>query len=749
MVSFLIAACLAASTAPSFGPTPDWVVPLEVPLTSDLEGSWVTLLSDRQLRAATSVEVYTRDVWLVRTLSGVTSLATQEFEWEPSWESLTIHGIWVWRDGKRREAWHRDDARLLEAESRRDERIYDGRLTYRVELRDLRAGDVVEVASTVKGENPVMGGRFAKTMSLSRPFPVETLNLSVAWSRERKLGMRLMAGAPAPSVSSKGNESVMTWRLTRPAPIELEAQVPSDVEVWPAVEFSDWADWAEVAAFANRLFAVPSADERTRAEVERLRALPAEKQLREVVRFVQDDIRYVGIELGPHGHLPHAPGWVLERGFGDCKDKALLMVELLRGLGRKAQPVLVASDGFGDTARLPSPFAFDHAIVRVELLDGPRFIDGTERNRVGDPSGWETPALGHVLVVDPTTVGLTPLPEPKTSQPALEITQRWIEPEGSGLAAVKVESTATGQRASLLRSALQNRPRAEFQKDRLELRREDFEQKLEAAGLDWSEDGIEGRVTLTETYDVSTLKLAGDYRLHALAIGEELRLPSEQTRRWPFAVEHPLHLHETIIFQSQTPLDPERFTLTNRTFTTPAFTLTVTQKMTSRRIELEWDYVTLRDRITPAEWGSFQETSREALASLSYGIMNRVEAKSATQVDSAWPLYVGLCFVLLVLVGLALVDREGRPSLKGWFRRWRFRRRQQDSRGASATTAMPVVSLDAARALFRSNACPQGHEWPGSGDVVDTVRLGDQRVTVVGRRCKTCDQTEVRYVILP
>ena len=128
-----------------------------------------------------------------------------------------------------------------------------------------------------------MGGRFAKTMSLSRPFPVETLNLSVAWSRERKLGMRLMAGAPAPIVSSKGNESVMTWRLTRPAPIKLEAQVPSDVEVWPAVEFSDWADWAEVAAFANRLFAVPSADERTRAEVERLRALPAEKQLREVV----------------------------------------------------------------------------------------------------------------------------------------------------------------------------------------------------------------------------------------------------------------------------------------------------------------------------------------------------------------------------------------------------------------------------------------------------------------------------------
>jgi hypothetical protein len=41
-----------------------------------------------------------------------------------------------------------------------------------------------------------------------------------------------------------------------------------------------------------------------------------------------------------------------------------------------------------------------------------------------------------------------------------------------------------------------------------------------------------------------------------------------------------------------------------------------------------------------------------------------------------------------------------------------------------------------------------GHAW---GEVAsgDTVRLGDERVTVLTRRCTSCDAKDSRYVKLP
>ncbi len=746
MVS-LVALVIAAT--PAVGPTPSWVVSVEYPFTSTAEGAWVGLLTDRQVRVASTVETYARDAWLVRTLDGVSALATQEFEWDPAWQSLTIHGIWVWRDGKRRGAWHPEDARVLEHQSLRDERIYDGRLTYRVELRDLRVGDVIEVASTRTGENPLMKGHYATRLSLASPRPLEVLSLSVTWARPRALAMRLIAGAPAP-LEQRADTVRWSWLRTHPE-VTFEPHLPPDLEVWPAVEFSDWADWHDVALWANRLFTSASAiiDERTRAEVARLEKLPHEQRLAALVRFVQDDIRYVGVELGPHSHQPHPPGWVLERGFGDCKDKALLMVALLKGLGLRAQPVLVSSDGIGTTAPLPSPFAFDHAIVRAELGNGPRFIDGTEQNRLGDPAQWEIPTLGQVLIVEASTTALTTVASSAApATPDLRRTQRWIEPDGSGLATFELSTVVSGENAGALRSEVRNQPRADLQKSRLRQRERDFGQKLEPLGVEVSEEAQVGAVTLTERYGVLTLKLAGERHLQTLDIGDELWLAPEPTRTLPFAVRHPRHLHETVIYQSQSNLDPKRFTLTNKTFTTPAYTLKLEQKIEGRTLTLDWDYVTLRDRITPLEWPAYRGTTTDAVAALGYGIENRVQPTRPDEAEDAWPTYLCGAVAVVGLMGLVLTERIDRPGLMAWFRRRRFRRKHAASPGETASLAQPVDTIEAARALFRAT-CQRGHAWNEALEVADTVRLGDERITVVRRRCGTCSMTEVRYVKLP
>ena len=96
------------------------------------------------------------------------------------------------------------------------------------------------------------------------------------------------------------------------------------------------------------------------------------------LQWVQGEIRYFSVSLGESTHRPHDPAWVVQRRYGDCKDKTYLLVSLLRELGIDAQPMLVSLQSRRMPAKLlPSPEVFDHAIVRVRLQGKSYYLDGT------------------------------------------------------------------------------------------------------------------------------------------------------------------------------------------------------------------------------------------------------------------------------------------------------------------------------------------------------------------------------------
>lgn len=114
-------------------------------------------------------------------------------------------------------------------------------------------------------------------------------------------------------------------------------------------------------------------------------------RLASLLGFVRGKLRYVAAESGIDGHRPTAPREVLERGWGDCKDKSLLLVALLREAGIDAWPALIRL-GSGDRidAEFPSPFQFNHVIVAI-AAEG-----------VAAP---DDPVAGGLLFVDPTQDG--------------------------------------------------------------------------------------------------------------------------------------------------------------------------------------------------------------------------------------------------------------------------------------------------------------------------------------------------------
>jgi transglutaminase-like putative cysteine protease len=99
---------------------------------------------------------------------------------------------------------------------------------------------------------------------------------------------------------------------------------------------------------------------------------------------VQAEIRYFSVSLGESSHRPSQPGLVLERRYGDCKDKSLLLMSLLKELNIPSRAVLLQSKGRKSLSKsLPSPQLFDHAIVQVTIGGKAFYLDPTRLGQYG------------------------------------------------------------------------------------------------------------------------------------------------------------------------------------------------------------------------------------------------------------------------------------------------------------------------------------------------------------------------------
>lgn len=90
------------------------------------------------------------------------------------------------------------------------------------------------------------------------------------------------------------------------------------------------------------------------------------QKLARVADYVQRNIRYFVIERGIGGHQAHPAGDIFRYKYGDCKDKATIVISMLQVAGIQAYYVPVDHRrGFVDPA-LPSAFG-DHMISAIEV----------------------------------------------------------------------------------------------------------------------------------------------------------------------------------------------------------------------------------------------------------------------------------------------------------------------------------------------------------------------------------------------
>lgn len=468
MRHFLLLLTFLAAAAPSlradvvFSPPSAWVEDLPArtlpatPTASVVAGTeWI--LFDDQIRATAPVERYNRRIVRITSPAGLQNWQEIEIDFDPSYETLILHHVRIQRGNSSIDALPPQDVRVIQREPDLTQRIYDGRLTALLFLRDLRPGDTIDFAWTTRGSNPILDGKFVDTTYLALTEPAREIRWRLVHEKSRDITTRIeksgaaVVSRPLPGGMVEKRVSVESSPAFLPS-----VEAPSWVNPWPRVEASEFHGWSDVAVWAARLTSSvleQSDDASVRATASLFSGPgidPRESAIR-AIRFVQDEIRYLGIEAGPHSHRPHAPSLVLERRFGDCKDKSLLLVQLLRRLGFTAHLALVDSSGGRDLPNsLPSPFAFDHAIVVLKNPSGDIWIDPTITETGGTLETLAPPKLDMALVVAEGSRQLVPIPQKKELD-GTRVTERWTLHEDDS-ASFEVVSVYSGRDADEIRS---------------------------------------------------------------------------------------------------------------------------------------------------------------------------------------------------------------------------------------------------------------------------------------------------------
>jgi transglutaminase-like putative cysteine protease/Flp pilus assembly protein TadD len=165
-----------------------------------------------------------------------------------------------------------------------------------------------------------------------------------------------------------------------------EPNLPPDVPRYPEIRYSTGASWQAIAAEYAKIVDAHTAPAAVQPIVDKLTAgkkSVADKEAA-ILDYLDREVRYTGIEFGEAALVPHDPAETLAHKYGDCKDKATLLVTMLRAAGIPAYVALLNASARMDVpADQPGMGSFDHAIVYVpgnpKHGEPPLWIDATDR----------------------------------------------------------------------------------------------------------------------------------------------------------------------------------------------------------------------------------------------------------------------------------------------------------------------------------------------------------------------------------
>lgn len=535
----------------SEGPMPSWVVPMEFPLPIETKGSHLQfLLMDSQENWPEHTQYYHMAVKIL-TQTGVEAVGQLDIGFEPSFQKLLIHDVRIYRDGM----WidqknSRHD--LLQREEELEENLISGELTMVYFLEDIRPGDILEYAYSTVGTNPLFASHYFDRTAFQINFYIEKISHRLLTYPDHCFAIKPYNAAIEPIVRDRSDTlREWHWEVIQPEVYIEEESEPDWYQSVAFIEMSDYRNWGEVAAQIVPLFSLPE-DFDVSIPTEMANLVSGWKGTQEeralaALRFVQDEVRYLGFEEGIMGHTPHDPRLVFQQRFGDCKDKTFLLHALLHLMDISSTPILVDTRaGKALTEMLPIPSAFNHIILQM-TIDGIDYcVDSTISLQGGSLKDnffpnyyWGLPLIegANSLIALPTYVLERPT-EVSTlikviSEDKAELTVLW---------------TAFGAKADSYRQYVQQVGLLNLSEDSLNALQKKHGHVSIKLPMSIVDDRKKNIFNLHESYVIPLRKRAGKTILHvsSIVVKSFLSVDFNPNRTSPYALTYPLWIKEHI-----------------------------------------------------------------------------------------------------------------------------------------------------------------------------------------------------------
>lgn len=623
-------------------PVPSWVQPISLEINTRVRPAEVsygyhTLLRDYQYHLPGKT-VFAHLGYKVFSEEGVQPASEIGVDFDPNYAKLVFHTVRIWRNGK---AIDKTKAhyKVIQREKDLEKHIYNEQQSAIIILDDVRIDDVVEYAYSIQGRNPVFGDKFFTSFYLENYDPIDALFIKIVTTPQRPLFIKHDNTNRKPAVATAKGLRTYTWHLKDIAGRAMDSDVPAWYDPFACVYVSEFKSWAELAGWAIPLYeshAPLSRELQEEINSIKTRYGSLDDRIVAATRFVQDKIRYLGFENGISGFKPFPPSKVFQQRFGDCKDKSLLLVTMLRELGVVANPALVNTT-YQDQVQtwLPSVYAFNHCIVQAELKGKKIWIDPTISLQRGKYDSIATPDYKAALVIKKGTTGFSHMQVPRHSR--TRTTEKFIFADIGGPVTLDVKTEYFGLEADRQRSRFAGMTTRQVEKDYLNYYAKFYPDIALDRGLVFEDDPERNTFTTFEKYKIKGLwtpdeddKQVLRAEFYPQLIRERLLMPDTRIRKMPIGLLHPLEVEQTIqlFMPEEWSAEAATKTIVDKAF---RYRRVLTYQPESHCITYTYSYKNLQDFVPVAGTSAYMKHQKAILDDLGFDLTHNTTAAANVQ----------------------------------------------------------------------------------------------------------------------
>ena len=252
----------------------------------------------------------------------------------------------------------------------------------------LEVGDTIHYVSFRKTVKARMANTWADWQVFENTSPIKHLVYEVWEAKDKPIAKKALLdevkGSVTHSLRSQESKNVHRWEIRDIPRIYLEPDMPAYHTCVQRLLLSTVNSWEDISKWywdisEPHLKSTPEMEAKV-AEITK-DITDDQAKIEAIFKFVSQEIRYLGItiEKDAPGYEPHDVKLTFDNRHGVCRDKAALLVAMLRIANFEAFPVLIYSGPKKDP-EVPNPF-FNHAVSAVRKKDGSYILmDSTDES---------------------------------------------------------------------------------------------------------------------------------------------------------------------------------------------------------------------------------------------------------------------------------------------------------------------------------------------------------------------------------